>query len=169
MKNLLAFISSLLILFSCNSKKEKTANYYINDKDSIGETYGMLISTNDLESTCFDYTDIGIKFSKCIDKDFYTIFRSTTDSNFKTSDGVSIGMSLNTVKIISKKQLVIEPDWAYYFPLKSGWNAAFMLDEKTDYQTIKDSTVAFIFKREKHEKEIPKFDSSNEKILQNIK
>lgn len=65
--------------------------------------------------------------------------------------------------------MVTEFGWSFYFPLKSGWNAAFLLDEKTDYKTIKDSTVAFIFKREKYENPLPKFDTIKEKILSEFK
>ena len=60
-----------------------------------------------------------------------------------------MGMNFIDVELKSGQDLINEPGFANYFPLKSGWFAAFNLDKKTNRQTItKDSTVSFIFKRE---------------------
>ena len=165
MKKTIIYIFCISFIISCYNKKEKEASNISNKKDS---TYLLLTSSSNLEE-CIDYIESDIKFTKCFDKEFSTTFRSTKDSNFKTPEGVFIGMHLNSVKNISKAKLVEDHGWAYYFPLKSGWNAAFILDIETDYQTIKDSTVAFIFKTENQKKELPKIDTVlKEKIIKAI-
>lgn len=76
-------------------------------------------------------------------------FITTNDKKFITSDSVRMGMKYIDVELKSGNDLIKEPGFAFYFPLKSGWFAAFDLDVKADRQTItKDSTVSFIFKRE---------------------
>lgn len=162
MKLYLIQVCIFFLLVSCNNKK-KTTNAITNKQDSLGKLYGILVSSSDIENKCFEYTENGIKFSKCIDEDSCVIYRQSDDSDFRTEEGIYVGMHFNKVKNITKKQLIKEYGWSYYFPLKSDWNASFLLDEKTDYKTLKDSTVAFIFKREKHKKTF-KNCSTKEKI-----
>ncbi|MBK9321317.1 MAG: hypothetical protein IPM91_22635 [Bacteroidetes bacterium] len=65
----------------------------------------------------------------------------TKDYNFQTTEGVSVGMPLNNIKIITNSDLRIELGWASFLSLNSGWNAAF------DLETDSSSTVRWLFKR----------------------
>jgi len=141
-------IIAIAILNSCcttgiqNNSAEK--------KTKIDSIYGIMISSGTIEDNCFDYIEKEIKYSRCTDEknNNNIVYTDTKDKKYISPEGVYIGMSFNKVKKISKQKLVQEPGWVYYFPLKSGWNAAFVLDKETAYQTItKDSLVAFIFKR----------------------
>ena len=79
-----------------------------------------------------------------ISKDESIKFISIDDPKFKTSQCISVGMSLEKVEQISGNAGQIERGWAYYVPLNDGWNAGIMTSEKT---VPGKSKVTFLFKR----------------------
>ncbi|HNY56380.1 MAG TPA: hypothetical protein PKI86_12155, partial [Chitinophagales bacterium] len=65
--------------------------------------------------------------------------------------GVRIGMKYSEVELLTglSSKYIITGKFTYYFPLRNGWYAGFILDEDTESKTNdKDSVVAFFFKRQ---------------------
>lgn len=108
--------------------------------------YGMLVNSGTLSNKCFDSISNVIKYSVCFYDDDKYKFIVTNDNKFITLDSVSVGMKYGEVILISKNNLIKEPGFAYYFPLKSGWFAAFNLDAKTNCQTITKDYSVFYFR-----------------------
>jgi hypothetical protein len=131
----------ILFNFSCKTKYNHKKDENLNSLKIDTLKYGILISSGTFCNNCFDsFDNVGIKYSKCIGKKKQTLYIETKDVRYVTDEDVFVGMKFNDAKIE-------ETGFLFYFPLKSGWNAAFFLDENTDYQTMtKDSTVAFLFK-----------------------
>lgn len=67
----------------------------------------------------------------------------TSDSGFKTSDNLSIGMEFKEITHAKIDNLKIEKGWAKSMSLESGWNAAF--DFKAAITPT--SKILFFFKR----------------------
>ena len=91
------------------------------------------------------------------DEIYYTIavndinkvsFISTEDELFISPESLKIGGSFADVKALTKNKVIKETGWAYYIPLESGWNAAFVEGEAmTDGILRADSEISFFFKR----------------------
>lgn len=91
------YIYLFLLAISCKQNKTDTiSNNYT--KDTLDDEIFGIIVGNNIEDTCFNYVHNGIKFSKCIDGNYYTKYRTTNDSNFITEDNVYIAMPFNSVK-----------------------------------------------------------------------
>ncbi|MBN1253448.1 MAG: hypothetical protein JXA16_15015 [Bacteroidales bacterium] len=72
----------------------------------------------------------------------------TRDSNFRTSEGVKINMTLKELKHIQDNKIIKEPGWAYYMELNSGWKVAFFVDETSTGRELLDSdSIKWIFNR----------------------
>ncbi len=67
---------------------------------------------------------------------------------FKTPEGIKVGATLNKVLAIAKTPPRERMGWAYYIPLSSGWNAAFVVNPQnpTSGKLPEDSHVSFLFK-----------------------
>jgi hypothetical protein len=70
------------------------------------------------------------------------------DRSFKTSEGISLGSPLRAVMAATKHAPTKVSGWAYYFPLPSGWNAAFIgsPQDPTPSELPRTSKVDFLFK-----------------------
>lgn len=70
-------------------------------------------------------------------------FIGTSDSSFKTSDNLSIGMEFKEINNAKINSIKTERGWAKYIFLESGWNAAF--DFKANITPT--SKILFFFRR----------------------
>src|ERR1700677_2412847 len=67
---------------------------------------------------------------------------------FKTSEGIVVGSTLTQVIAIAKTSPIKRMGWAYYLPLPSGWNAAFIAsgDDPTIERLPGNTHVSLLFK-----------------------
>lgn len=145
MKNEICSILFLLGLCGCIAKKNSQLN--------LGESLDMakvlesnefiLISSAQMEKS-FKVIQDSCVFLVCVDSNKRIKYIQTKDLNFETPDGIRAGMSFREIKtILNGQEANLEPGWAQYFVLQSGWKAAFAFDKPiTD-----DSIVSFLFKR----------------------
>ena len=70
------------------------------------------------------------------------------DRSFRTSEGISLGSSVRAVMAATKRGPIKVSGWAYYFPLPSGWNAAFIgsPQDPTPSELPRTAKVDFLFK-----------------------
>jgi hypothetical protein len=89
-----------------------------------------------------------IEFVLGISPEGHVKYISSSDQKFVTDEGLRIGDSWLKVKNISNSELVKETGWAFYIPLQSGWNAAFVIGESmTEGSLSEESQVGWFFKR----------------------
>ncbi len=89
----------------------------------------------------------GILYSVAFDKKHIVTFVATTDSAFASPEGIKVGTPMTeTFKISGIDSIDKLAGFAYYVPLKSGWNAGFeVVDYDRDILAI-DSTVNWFFR-----------------------
>ena len=76
------------------------------------------------------------------------VFIMTEDQSFQSREGATMGMSLKEIASLSEGDLVEEPGWAFYYPLPSGWRAAFTVGDSMTERLPGDSVpVRWYFKR----------------------
>ena len=63
-------------------------------------------------------------FTLGLDKDSRITFISTSDENFQTPEGITIGSPLTTAVELSEMDVVAEHSWVWYVKLPSRWCAA---------------------------------------------
>jgi hypothetical protein len=89
----------------------------------------------------------GIAFDVVLrDKD--TTYTATTQKNFITPEGFSVGMQFSELPQEMRNNLIKEPGWAYYYKLQSNWCLGFCEGVScTDNYPNSDSKIKWIFKR----------------------
>lgn len=82
------------------------------------------------------------------ERDNRVVYISTIDPGFKTPEGLTTSSSLTDAMRVASDELRMEPGWAYYLPLKSGWSAGFFVGKSgTESAPGEDDTVTWFFKR----------------------
>ena len=80
----------------------------------------------------------------------YTIGYITLDGDrtSKTPEGIALGSALSVVTTATKHAPIKVSGWAYYFPLPSGWNAAFIgsPQDPTPAGLPRNAKADFLFK-----------------------
>lgn len=108
---------------------------------------GIVWSSADISLTSYDIFLNDIKYTFVVRED-KIVYIDTQDKNFKTSEGVTVGLPLSEVVSISNSKLAEERGWAFFVSLPSGWNAAFSVgDTMTDESPLEDAPVEWLFKR----------------------
>lgn len=111
------------------------------DKESSMTASGAITNIYKLKIKNIDYYI-------SLNKDNKIKYIETKDINFKTSEGFKVGTTLGEIQASHKSDILEEKGWAYYVPLKSGWNAAFVEGEfMTDKNPSKNSRVIWFFKK----------------------
>lgn len=143
--NILRIIFLFILISSCNAQQKFDIGSEIKDTTTLQKAGKILISPSHIEQSYYTVAE-GIQYTICIDSVNRINYILTQDSNYITSDDVKIGMSYDDVRKHTNSQLILERGWAFFVPLNSGWNAAFLI---TDYDNPKmvDSTVKWLFKR----------------------
>ena len=95
----------------------------------------------------FDAEVDGIRYSIAFNKKHIVTFVATTDTAFASPEGIKVGTPMTeTFKISGIDSVDRLAGFAYYVPLKSGWNAGFeVVDYDRDILAI-DSTVTWFFR-----------------------
>lgn len=89
-----------------------------------------------------------IEYKIAVDTNNKIVYIETKDNNFKTDEGIKIGTSLENVLELTSFNMLEEKGWAFYLPLNSGWNAAFVVGESmTNKKPDNDSKVKWFFKK----------------------
>jgi hypothetical protein len=164
MKNKLFIAVSLVFCLLCGSvetyNQTQNSNPAIKLKDApeLGDKLPLKKSVKSSEllitgsggfAPSYEVEYKGIKFTVTAGKDKRITFIDTTDINFKTTEDIAVGDSLQKVlKASPDEKLVRERGWAFFVRLKSGWNAGFVQGrEMTEGELSPDAKVAFLFKR----------------------
>jgi hypothetical protein len=109
----------------------------------------MILSTSSQLLFCYDVVYDGILISYGINELGVVEFIKTSDSKFKTIEGLSIQTKFENIPDELRSKLKVEPSWAYYIPIKNDWNAAFIVgDNWTERTPVNDDQIAFFFQRE---------------------
>ncbi len=147
--NIILFIIGFTCLVTCKvSSQLKTLE--------IGDS----VSSDDLRDSELKYvlsSKLGLvpEYKIVIDKITYKIgvdderivYISTKDKRFKTKENISLGMTLKAVEKLLQKKAELRIGYAWYIPLASGWNAAFIIPDYNSREPISPtSKVAFFFK-----------------------
>jgi len=72
----------------------------------------------------------GVPFIVCVDHQKIVFIRPEDTKSFKTPEGVAVGDNFMGVLSRFFHPLVMRPGWAYFIPLPSGWNVAFVASPK---------------------------------------
>jgi hypothetical protein len=90
----------------------------------------------------------GVEFTVCAYRDMLIHHVSTSDTRFRTPEGIAVRDSLRKVLEVSKGKVVKEPGWAFFVRLESGWGAAFTQGESmTEGELAPDAEVSFLFRK----------------------
>ena len=107
----------------------------------------LLTSSSDLEQS-YETTLNGIRYSIAIDENKRITYIGSFDPDFKTEEGYSIKTTFKEI-FTSINKIELEPGWAFYVPLRLGWNAAFKLSKAgAESKPKDDDKVGFFFKRD---------------------
>ncbi|MCK5055532.1 MAG: hypothetical protein KAT34_02685 [Candidatus Aminicenantes bacterium] len=99
-------------------------------------------------SLIYKFKFAGIKYKYGVNEKGIIDYISTVDPDFKTEEGFSISSTFSEITKKVGKKLRKERGWAYFIPLKSGWNAAFACGRHmTDCYPNNNDKVRFFFKR----------------------
>ena len=153
-------ISSLFFLgvsFSCSTLKNENNNNTIlleelpQIKDDFypkTDSISYLMISPSQYSKAYNVYCQNISYNIAINDLNKVIFISTQDEAFVTSENLMIGKLLSDVQSISKNKIITESGWAFYIPLESGWNAAFVEGKSMTSRMLKeDSKISFFFKK----------------------
>jgi len=77
-------------------------------------------------SEAFDFMVNRVSYTLAVDGAGAVTYISTADKGFTSPEGATVGDTYQTVKKLGTSALVCERGWAFYLPLPSGWNAAFV-------------------------------------------
>ncbi len=160
---ILKFILSLLIvllLSECSSTKPniKKIKFTSNLFFKLGEKLPkklikkkpktMILSTSSQLLFCHDVVFNGILFSYGSNEKGIVEFIMTSDSKFRTEEGLTIKTKYGELSNKLQNKLMSEPGWAYYIPVDKHWNAAFVLGENyTERPPLNEDHVSFFFQR----------------------
>jgi hypothetical protein len=89
-----------------------------------------------------------VVYDVAINQDSIIVFIGTSDTNFRTPEGIKVGTPLSKVLSLTQEKLFEERGWAYHVRLPSGWRAAFTVGHTmTDNTPSEDEPVKWLFKR----------------------
>ena len=109
--------------------------------------YKIMISPSQV-SSAYAVIENGITFIVSVDHDGNLKYISTTDSHFKTSEGLKVGEPLKKAKNYQVGTINKEPGWCFWILLSSGWKAAFVQGSAATEGKLKpDSMIKWFFKR----------------------
>jgi hypothetical protein len=133
----LTILTTLLV--GCGADKTISTNH-----NSIGK---MILVSSGQVSPSSKLILNGIAFDVVLrDKD--TTYTATTQKNFITPEGFSVGMQFSELPQEMRNNLIKEPGWAYYYKLQSNWCLGFCEGVScTDNYPNSDSKIKWIFKR----------------------
>jgi hypothetical protein len=114
----------------------------INGMPLLGDTVSMgdfrlsdssmlagLISSADIEEL-FAFELEGCQFELALDESNRVKYVGTSDTNLVSVEGVRIGTILGEAARLAGSQVIYEPGWAVYVPLRDGWNAACGVEDR---------------------------------------
>lgn len=115
--------------------------------DSLGANRRLIMTGRDQSSPMFFANISGRTCVVGYGKDSLVDFLSIYDSEFVTDEGISKGAHLrDVIKAAGATDLQRDSGFAYYLPLKSGWNAAFTIENFAEGTITADSTVSYFFR-----------------------
>ena len=144
------FYSIGLVLFGCAIPN---AAPNIGDRHVIQKQGFSMMSAS---AQTYPYEDVyfaGIKYGVGVNDAGRIAYLTTSDSKFKTPEGISVGSPLEDVLRVGAAAPWYEPGWAHHTKLPSGWSVAFNAFSSQDGRIIEiknlptGSKVAWIFKR----------------------
>lgn len=141
------FHSLLFLLTSCISKSPN--NGQTNRPNKIIKRPDTLLNTSSGSMSPYHTVLINnIPFKLVTSSDADTIFLSTDDPRFTVHERFKIGQPWKEIDSKTRENLIIEPGWGYYIPLKSGWNLLFRESSLSGSKYPADSSkITSIFKR----------------------
>ncbi|MBK7230633.1 MAG: hypothetical protein IPH97_17595 [Ignavibacteriales bacterium] len=159
MKNHLTISVILLleIFLSCSTSETGTKNnpMILDELPNLNNLFhprgvpdfSLLISSSEL-SNAYSVNCKNINYYVAVNDFKKVIYISTDDESFVTSEKLNINSTLSDVRNITDNDISIEKGWAFFIPLESGWNAAFVKGESmTDGILDMDSKISFFFKK----------------------
>ena len=109
--------------------------------------YKIMIAPSQV-SPAYAVFDGGITFIVSVDHDGNLNYISTNDSQFKTSEKLKVGDTLQKAKNYQAGKVNKESGWCFWIPLSSGWRAAFLQGALATEGKLKpDSIIKWFFKR----------------------
>ena len=100
-------------------------------------------------------------------------FIETTDTSFRSPEGLTVGSTRHQVEKAGALPAVLEAGWAHYMELPSGWSAVFESPKRADSRRIpRNARVLWFFKRstnmifEAFEKTRPDYLAKNPSVAQ---
>lgn len=108
-----------------------------------------LLTSHSNFAPTYEITIDGIMYTIAINEQKKIIYIDTIDPNFKTEEGFCMKTTFKEI-FATTNQIKKEPGWAFYIPLKSGWNAAFKISRSESESKPQDNDTAIcFFKRQK--------------------
>lgn len=77
------------------------------------------------------------------------LYIETCDEKFETPEGFSMNSTFKGILKAMDYKLLKKPNWCFFIPLPSGWNAAFVYGENPTFEIPDDDTKVEYFFREK--------------------
>ncbi len=152
-----AVILSLSLLISCAHSCQywRQSPLYVYTPPELGSKFIVT-----MRSDCRIYiteTELAPKYEVLFEDIQYSlasnpkneiVFIACEDPLFSTSEGLSVGDPLSDVRLHSRDAIVFEENFAFFVSLPSGWYAAFVPRNMSDYEDLPaDATISFFFKR----------------------
>lgn len=111
-------LKSMIKIGDVLPEKILSDEYFVQFTDSAGFLKAYLVVFNRIEYT------IGINEKRKI------VYIRTEDIDFLSHEGFSISTTFK--QIIKNRTMKLLPYWAYYVPLRDGWNASFKIPDYPD-------------------------------------
>lgn len=108
-------------------------------------TYSMTNASN--MAKVYSIENERISFNIQVDDSYIVTYISTNDPDFRTPEGVYLGMTYEQVMGKTSAELKAMRGWGYYLKLPSGWKAVFFIGQSgTDSEPGEESDVTLLFK-----------------------
>jgi hypothetical protein len=141
-------VSATLLLSSCSLTTDEAAAIEkigigtpLSAEDiSIVQEIRVIMPNNRMESG-YEIRSNGMRFVCVTDDNDYISFLSTHDSLFATSDSIQVGDSFQKLQPFTTGELKEKIGCCQIIPTKSGWTAAFQMDEVI----VDSSKVLFLY------------------------
>lgn len=116
----------------------------INKEIAKSPTGISLLTSHSNFAPTYEITLNGILYTIAINDQKEIIYLDTIDPDFKTEEGFNMKTTFKEI-FAKTNQVKKEPDWAFYIPLKSGWNAAFKISRSESESKPQDNDTAICF------------------------
>ena len=116
------------------------------DSNKDLSSYYSMSSSGEIEKL-FKVSIENVQYSFAIDNPNKIKYIQTKDSNYKSSEGLMIGSTLQKVKKATSYDMITKPGWGYAIYLPSGWYVAFFVgDTGTEFPPSDSIKVGLFYK-----------------------